>query len=147
MTMANDPLDDTLTQLTAIVGQLVRQNQTLISYIDRSVTAIGDMSKDVRVGLRNVNDRIDALRAEMNEKIDALRSEMNERFRAVGARFDEIEERIIRIENGLKQVHHDILPGERPSQRAAIRPPGAHPDRPDQGRRRQRRMTACFPPR
>lgn len=96
--MAINPINDPVFQFTAMVEQLVRQNQTLIGHLDRVATGVADLAKDTRLGFRNAQ-------AEQ----DRLRTEMNERFRAVGSRFDELEERMIRLEDGLRHVHSDLL--------------------------------------
>ena len=80
------------------MGQLVRQHQALAGHIDRLVAGLGDLSKDMRVGFRATEARI-----------DALRTEMNERFQAVGSRFDEVDERLMRFEDGMRAIHSDIL--------------------------------------
>ena len=118
--MATDPIHDPIRHLSAMMSQLVRQNQALAGHVDRLVTGLGDLSKDMRVGFRAVdskldgfrtemNDRFDALRTEMNDRLDAQRAEMNERFRAVGMRFDEVDERLSRFEDGMRELHSDLL--------------------------------------
>ena len=99
--MATNPINDPIRQLTAM-AQLARQNQALAGHVDRVVMAVSDLSKDTRSGFRNVNTSVET-------GVEAIRAEMNERFRAVGARFDELEERLMRIEDGMKEVHSDLL--------------------------------------
>lgn len=96
--MAASPANDPIAHLSTMIAQLVRQNQTLIGQIDRVATSVGDLAKDMRLGFRNAQT-----------ESDRLRTEMNERFRAVGTRFDDLEERMTRVEDGLRQVHSDLL--------------------------------------
>jgi septation ring formation regulator EzrA len=92
-----------------MMGQLVAQHGTLASHIDRLANATIDLAKEMRGGFRNVERRFDDLRAEINERFDLARAESSERFRAAGARFDEIEERLARIEDGLRDSRADLL--------------------------------------
>lgn len=96
--MATKPINDPIRHLSAMMAQLVRHNHALAGHVDRLVTGLGDLAKDMRVGFRT---------AEAN--IDALRSEVNERFRAVGVRFDEVDERLRRVEAGMRDIHSDLL--------------------------------------
>jgi hypothetical protein len=96
--MATNPASDPIRQLTAMMAQLVRQHGTLAAHVDRMVTGLGDLSKDMRVGFRAVDARV-----------EAFRDEMNDRFRAVGSRFDEVDERLVRFEDGMRGLHSDML--------------------------------------
>jgi hypothetical protein len=96
--MASNPISDPIRHLSAMMGQLGRQHQALAGHIDRLVTGLGDLSKDMRVGFRATEARM-----------DALRTEMNERFRAVGSRFDDVDERLTRFEDGMRAMHSDLL--------------------------------------
>jgi septation ring formation regulator EzrA len=107
--MATNPINDPVRQLTAMMAQLVRQNQTLTGHVDRVVTGLGDLSKDMRAGFRAVDAKIDAFRAEIDIRHEALRTEMNDRFRAVGTRFDEVDERLSRLGDGMRELHSDML--------------------------------------
>jgi hypothetical protein len=107
--MATNPINDPVRQLTPMMSQLVRQNQAFAGHVDRLVTGLGDPSKDMRAGFRAVDAKIDASRAEMDIRFDALRTEMNDRFRAVGTRFDEVDERLSRLEDGMRELHSDML--------------------------------------
>lgn len=107
--MATKPINDPIRHLSAMMAQLVRHQQALAGHVDRLVTGLGDLAKDMRVGFRTAEANIDALRAETNTRFDALRTEMNERFRAVGVRFDEVDERLARVETGMRDIHSDLL--------------------------------------
>lgn len=130
--MSTSPINDPVYHLGAMVEQLVRQNQTLISFIERVVTSTHDLAKDTRVGFRNVNQNVEAVRSE----VEAVRAEMNERFRAVGARFDDVEEHISRVEDGVKQLQIDLLRMENGvlnAQQAALQAHIRLDDRPEPG--------------
>lgn len=95
---AQDPAHEPARQLSAMMAQLVRQNQMLAGHVDRMATGLGDLAKDTRSGFRTVGAGIEGLRAEMTD-----------RLRAAGTRFDDLDERLGRVEDGMKQVHSDLL--------------------------------------
>jgi hypothetical protein len=107
--MATNPASDPIRQLTAMMAQLVRQHGTLAGHVDRMATGLGDLSKDMRVGFRAVDGKIDAFRSEVSDRLDIARGDMNDRFRAVGSRFDDVDERLTRFEDGMRDLHTDIL--------------------------------------
>ncbi|HEX8662928.1 MAG TPA: hypothetical protein VF744_02720 [Beijerinckiaceae bacterium] len=92
--MAMNPINDLARQISAMMGQ----HQVLAGSIDRLVVGVGDFSKDLRAGFRAVDT-----------KIDALRAEMNDHFRLVGSRFDKTDQCLSRFENGMRELHSDML--------------------------------------
>ena len=96
--MSLKPDMNSFAQLTAMVGQLVRQNQTLLGHIDRVATSMAEMAQDLR-----------AQQAATTKGLAVLRSEMHGRFDTVGTRFDEGEERLTRLERSIDSLRSDIL--------------------------------------
>ena len=107
--MATNPISDPIRHLTAMMTQLVSQHRALAGHVDRLVTGLGDLSKDMRAGFRAVDAQTEAFRAEVNHRLDGLRTEMNGRFRAVGSRFDDVDERLLRVEGTMREIHSDLL--------------------------------------
>jgi hypothetical protein len=96
--MATSPLNDPITHLTNMVGQLVRQNQTLIGHIDRVAGSLSEIAQDMRV------QQIGTGKA-----IAGLRTEIHARFDSTGTRFDEFDERWLRLERNIDALRSDIL--------------------------------------
>jgi chromosome segregation ATPase len=96
--MSLKPDMNSFAQLTAMVGQLVRQNQTLLGHIDRVATSMAEMAQDLR-----------AQQSATTKGLASLRSEMHGRFDTVGVRFDESEERLVRLERSIDSLRSDIL--------------------------------------
>ena len=92
-------------QLTAMVGQLVRQNQTLIGHIDRVATSTFELSTDMRAHQAANAKSLEQVRAELQ----SVRTEIHARFDAVGTRFDETEERLARLERAVHDLRSDLL--------------------------------------
>jgi len=107
--MATNPISDPIRHLSAMMAQLVSQHRALAGHIDRLVDGLGNLSKDMRVGFRANDAKAEAIRAEMNKQFDGLRAEMNDRFRAVGSRFDDVGERLLRFEDNMRELHSDLL--------------------------------------
>ena len=99
-----------MTHFGAMLDQFVRQNQTLISFIDRVVVVQHETTLDLRgyrrtpeKAIEDLGLRFETRLALVREQIAELRCEMNERFKAVGVRFDVLETKTDRIANELRQ--------------------------------------------
>ena len=121
--MPPNPIHDPMTHVGAMLDQLVRQNQTLISFIDRVVTAQHETTVDLRLYRRTTEKAIEDLEKRFEARFDLirgeiasvrgeiaeLRREMKERFQAVGHRFDELDAKTDRIERITIELRSDML--------------------------------------
>jgi chromosome segregation ATPase len=130
--MAVAPCSDPDGQLGEMVAHLVGRNRTLIGHIDRIATAVSELAQDARARQSATHKTLGAIREQGQHDVLTVRTEMHGRLDATGQRFDELEERVSRLERTLDALRADVtglqnafLDARQSSLEARLRPDGA----------------------
>jgi hypothetical protein len=107
--MAVAPCSESDGQLNEMVAHLVGRNQTLIGHIDRIATAVSELAQDARARQSATQKAITTIREEGQQEVLGVRTDVFRRFDASGQRFDDLEERVVRLERVLDELRADVM--------------------------------------